>query len=517
MYEPLDDSLKKITRGAGIALAGMALGLLFGFITRLIIARYGLEANYGIFSLALVVLSTATIISGLGLTRGATRYIAYLRGTGEEAKVRGAIFVSLRFSTVASIILGLVIFLTADTISVNIFHTPDLIPALKIFAIGIPFLTLIGILVALFRGFDRVGPGVFFQIIILNALNLILLSIIMATDLPFVAVFYAYLAAIIITFIVLAKYTAKKLPQRIGLADMKDTPPLTRELLLFSLPLLGSAIMSTLILNVDTLMLGYFKTPEIVGLYNAAFPLALFVSVPLAALLLIYMPVATGLYSQNRMAELRRNYTVLTKWLVSLALPIFLILALFPEAVLHLFFGESYLPAATALRILSIGFIITNLLGPNGATLIALGHSRFIFGATLATAIMNIVLNILLIPPLGIIGAAIASVVSITVVNIIRSLKLYSLSRVQPLSKNLLKPVVISIALALFIQILASNFITVTWFILPLMFILFYVIYGLAILLTKSFDKEDIALLLEIEKRSGINAAPLKKLLRKFL
>jgi len=50
MFEPANDPLKKIARGTGIALAGMTLGLLFGFITRLIIARYGLQANYGIFS-----------------------------------------------------------------------------------------------------------------------------------------------------------------------------------------------------------------------------------------------------------------------------------------------------------------------------------------------------------------------------------------------------------------------------------------------------------------------------------
>jgi O-antigen/teichoic acid export membrane protein len=275
--------------------------------------------------------------------------------------------------------------------------------------------------------------------------------------------------------------------------------------------------MTTMIFQVDTLMLGYFKTLETVGLYNAAFPLAGFISGPLAALLLIYTPVATGLYSRNRMPELRRNFTILTKWLVSLTLPIFLILAIYPEAVIYLLFGPGYLPAAAALRILSIGFIINNLLGPNGATLLALGHTRFIMWATLATAIMNIILNIALIPPLGIVGAAIASVVSITVVNIIRSLKLYSLSGAQPLSKNLFKPVIISLVLAFLIQALTQNFLTISWWMLPLLFIIYCGIYGLAILFTRSFDKEDIALLLEIEKRSGINATPIKKLLKRFL
>lgn len=517
MYEPLGDSLKKIVRGTGIALLGASIGILFGFITRLLIARYGLQANYGIFSLALVVLQFAAVISGLGLTQGATRFIAYFRGAGEEAKVRGTIFTSLMFSTVTSIIVGLVIFLTADIISVNIFHTPNLAPALKIFAVGIPFITLISALAAFFRGFDRIEPGVYFQDITLSALTLIPLLIIVAMGLPFVSVFYAYLAAIIVTFIALAIYTARKLPQRIGLTYMKETPPITKELLFFSLPLLGSTIMTAIVMQTDTVMLGYFKTVEMVGLYNAAHPLAAFISAPLNAMLLIYIPVATGQYSRNLMDELRRNYTVVTKWLVSLTMPIFLVFALFPEAAIHLFFGQGYVQAAMALRILSIGFIINNLLGPNGGTLIAMGHPRFLMWTTLAAATVNVVLNIALIPPMGMVGAAIASVISITVVNIIRSLRLYSLSQAQPLSKNLLKPVLISIALAFLIGILARNFITITLWMLPLLFILYYGIYGLATLFTKSFDKEDIALLLEIEKRSGINAAPVKKLLRRFL
>ena len=517
MIEPLDDSLKKIARGTGIALVGMTLGVLFSFINRLIIARYGLQANYGIFSLALVVLQFAATISGLGLTQGATRFIAYFRGAGEEAKVRGTIFTSLRFSTVASIIIGLVVFFTADTISVSIFHTPELATALKIFAVGIPFITLISTLAAFFRGFDRVEPGIYFENIALSAIILIVLLIIAAAGLPFVTVFYAYLAAILITFIVLAIYTAKKLPQRIGLTYMKETSPITKELLFFSLPLLGSAIMTTIVLQIDTVMLGYFKTLEMVGLYNAAHPLAVFISMPLAAMLLIYIPVATSQYSRNLMDELRRNYTVLTKWLILVTLPLFLVLALFPEAILYLFFGQGYLPAAMALRILSIGFIISNFLGPNGGTLIALGHTRFIMWTTLATGTMNIVLNAILIPPLGMIGAAIASVVSITVVNIVRSVRLYSLSKAQPLSKNLFKPVIISVALAFLIQILIRNFITVTWWMLPLLLIVYYGIFGLAMLFTKSFDKEDIALLLEIEKRSGINATRIKQILSRFL
>lgn len=496
---------------------GIAFGLLLNFLAKLIIARYGLEANYGMFSLALAILTVAMVLSCLGLHLGATRYIAYFRAKDDIAKVHGAISVSLQVVTIASLIIGIALFFSAEAIAMNIFHTPQLAQFLKIFAIGTPFFALIYIIAAIFRGFDQVEPQVYFQYIMLNVLFIIFLALIVAIGLPFVTVFYAYLAALVITFIGTAIYTTKKLPQPITFSGSKANAAIRKELMLFSLPLLGTAILGMMILWMDTIMLGYFKTAEVVGLYNAAYPLAQSLSSPPFALMLIYTPIVTGLYYQNLMADLRRSYIIVTKWIAFITMPIFLVLCLYPEYVLNLLFGPTYIAAAPALRILSIGFIIDTLLGPNLATLIALGKSRFVMWATLAAAAVNVILNIALIPPLGIVGAAIASAASLTLFSAIKSVKLYTSYRVQPLSKNLLKPLVASVILALLFQIVFGHFILVTWWMLPLLFILYYVIYGMATVLSKSFDREDIVLLLEIEKRSGINAEPIKKILRRFI
>ena len=517
MFETLSDSMKKIARGSAIAIAGLFGGLLLQFISRIIIARYGSEADYGIFSLALVVLTFAMTLACLGLQEGTTRYIAYFRGKGEAAKVQRTIAVSLQSATAASIVIGIALFFSAKAIASNIFHTPDLVLALKVFAIGIPFFTLINILVSVFRGFDRVEPQAYFQFVLLNILFLFILLAVILFHLPFMAVFYAYLAALVVTFIALVGYTVKKLPEPMTFTDRLSGGTVRRELLLFSLPLLGTAILSMAVLSMDTVLLGYFKMPEVVGLYNSAYPLAYFISVPMYALLLIYTPVATGLYSQNLMAELRRNYTVSTKWIASLTLPIFLVLCLFPQAVLNLFFGSTYVAAAPSLRILSLGFIINNLFGPNQSILLAMGESRFIMWTALAAAIVSFILNVFLIPPLSIVGAAIAMAVSVNLVKVIIAVKAYSLCRAQPMSKNLLKPVVASVTLALLFKLAAGHLVAIHGWMLALLFILYYAIYGIAVVLTRSFDREDIALLLEIEKMSGINATPIKRILGRFL
>jgi len=146
-----------------------------------------------------------------------------------------------------------------------------------------------------------------------------------------------------------------------------------------------------------------------------------------------------------------------------------------------------------------------------------MGQVRFIMWVTLASAVLNVGLNLALIPPFGIEGAAIASVAAITSINVLSYRKLYTLSGAQPLSRKLLKPTLVSLALVFLFKFILEDFVAVVWWMLPLLFILYYVVYGLAILFTRSFDKEDITMLLAMEKRAGLNLSSIKKILRRFL
>jgi len=175
MSEIVNQSLQKIAKGTGIIFIGTIIGMLLGFVSRVIVVRYITQSEYGIFSLALVLMSIFVTISTLGLQEGATRYIACFRGKKEERKVRGVISSSIKIALAASVIFSLILFLSADIISGNIFHISDLSTPLKIFSAAIPFTVLIGIFTSIFRGFDEVKPNVYFQNILRNVLFILFL------------------------------------------------------------------------------------------------------------------------------------------------------------------------------------------------------------------------------------------------------------------------------------------------------------------------------------------------------
>jgi len=312
MSEIVNQSLQKIAKGTGIIFIGTIIGMLLGFVGRVIIVRYITQSEYGIFSLALVLMSIFAMISTLGLQSGVARQIAYFRGEKDSEKVSGFVKSSIQIALVASIFFSVFLFFVSDIISVKAFHSPELSSPLKIFAIAIPFSVLIVIFTSIFQGFDRAAPNVYFQNILRNVLLLLLLGIVILFGLSFIDVVYAYLASIALTCIAFAVYAAKKLSIYVKGEKNTNANSLRKELLFFSLPLLAVSILGMVMTWTDTLMLGYFKTLDAVGLYNAALPLANLIPVVLTSMLFLYVPIASQLYSQNLIGEMRRNYAILT-------------------------------------------------------------------------------------------------------------------------------------------------------------------------------------------------------------
>jgi len=509
----LDESLQKITKGAGIAFLGAGAGMGLAFLNRVLVARIGTETEYGIFSLAFVVFNICAVIGTVGLQQGAPRMIAFARGEGNEEKVKYLIPASIQLGLLASILIAATLFFTADLLADNVFHEDSLSHPVRIVAFGIPFFVMINVLASIFRGFDNVKPKAYFLDLLRNLLFCAFLVPFIFMDWQFDSIFYAFVGSFGVAAIGLAVYTFKYLPVRISLMVTHKT----RELLVFSLPLVAITMLQMIIIWTDTLMLGGFKTTVEVGMYNAAHPIAQFLQFPLATMGLIYVPVISGLYAQSSVIEIRRNFIVLTKWVCWITFPLFLILFIHPDTVLSFLFGGSYSEASDALRILSFGFMVHTLMGPNGATLIAMGRNQFVMWTTLATATLNIILNIVLIPRFGIEGAAIASMAALVSTNAIVSYKLYYVSKIHPLGRSLMKPIVLALALVFVTQLILGTFVEVEGWMLPFLMVLYYCVFGLSVLFTRSFTDEDIALLEMIGKRTGINTSPLRAVINRFL
>lgn len=515
----INKNLQKITKGTTIIFIGSIIATILTFVIRILIARNFTQTDYGLFSLGFSILSIFVAIGCLGLKDGASIQISYFLSKNEIKKARSVTIFSLFFGLLASLILFSILFFYSDSLSIKIFDLPNLSYILKIFSISIPFFVLINLLIAIFRGFQSSKEMVIFVNFFQNLSFIVILCFVILNRLSFEWVIIANTLSIIFTCIIFIIYFInKKLFSTIVSKDVDAGAHIGKNLLIFSLPLLLTAILFEIMSWTGILLLGYFGTAEMVGLYDAASPLGRFISgIFLASILFIYIPVIADLYSRNKIYEIKKSYAVLTKWLSIAALPFTMIFLLFPKTILNFFFGSAYTQAGTAFQIITFGSFINTLMGLNGAVLTAIGKTKFIMYTSFIAVCINVILGVLLIPKYGINGAAIATVTALISINIIKSVKLYFIYKINPFEKNVLKPILLSSILIIIMYILLNANFSITFVMLPVITILFLFLYCISLLFTKSFDKEDIDMLLSIEKKMGLNLTRLKKLINKFI
>ena len=160
---------------------------------------------------------------------------------------------------------------------------------------------------------------------------------------------------------------------------------------------------------------------------------------------------------------------------------------LFAKPIL-LIFGDEFVMGVPVLVIVGCGMLI------NAATRIChsmvsmTGHSKLVFFNSTAGLILNVILNVILIPRRGIIGAAIATLLALTTIGLLRLIQVYWFMRIWPYSLTLVKPL-FATAVSLLVGLILNRFLPAEHnlvyfildaFILGLSYIIVIVLLGLS-------------------------------------
>jgi len=487
----VEQAVKKVAKGGSLFTIGTVSGLLLHFISGVITIRYISKSEFGLMSIAYVIVSVLVVISLLGFPNGVPRLLAHALSIKDYAKAKGIVFTSFSLTSTISLSISISLFFIAPLLG-SFFSKPELTEVIKIFSVLIPILGISQLIVVIFRGLENVKPKVFFQDIGNFAIKIVFLLVVIWMNWGFKGVLYANIVSSFLILLLLIYYAHSHLPSSISNAKADW---LGKELIAFCLPLFGLGLLNMISSWTDTLMLGFFKASNEVGVYNAALKLARLIPIPLQAAVFMYLPIATKLFGEQNFSEIKHLYCSVTKWVFLATLPILLLLTLHSKSIVAFLFGRKYLEAAIIVQLLASGFFCHTILGPNGMTLLALGKTKMLFISALISTFINILLNFALIPKWGAIGAATATICSLVILNIFVSVYLYIGTKIHPFVGNYLKPIVLILVFALLINKLLKIVITheillivlftlsITCSILPLLFI------------TNSIDEVDMALI----------------------
>lgn len=203
-----------------------------------------------------------------------------------------------------------------------------------------------------------------------------------------------------------------------------------KEIIKRSGPMAISSMSFLLMQSVDVLMLTKFTTYEDVAYYAVTVKLTMVIAIVLSSVNAVIAPDISHLFSASKKEALRARVQQGTKLIFVLTFPLILIMALGSGIILKLF-GEGYDVAKSALLILLIGQTINALCGSVGTYLNMTGKHVALQKILVSALAINIVLNYLLIPAYGILGAAIATSASMIVWNIVAVIYVYKKDKLK--------------------------------------------------------------------------------------
>jgi O-antigen/teichoic acid export membrane protein len=224
-----------------------------------------------------------------------------------------------------------------------------------------------------------------------------------ATSLTF-AYAVSALVGFIVIFILFIRRFGKILKLKI---DIKEW----RRVFNLSWPLALSGIFALIYTYTDTVMLGFWRLFEQIGYYNAAQKIIALVIFPATLIVTSFLPTFSR-YSEADKQKAQTIFHYQNLALLALAIPIVSGGYILSNGLILHFYGENYLPAVLALRILLLMAGISYLSTSLGYTLFVYNQQKKSFWAYLIGALLNVPLNALLIPKYGFYGAAIATVIT---------------------------------------------------------------------------------------------------------
>lgn len=506
-----DDTIRRLFKGGGLLLVGLVVQLAISFLGKLIIARGLSIDDFGGVALGMAMASIVSTILILGLNEGVARN---LPRQNTDADRRGVVFSALAMTVPLAILTGGAVVVGAPLIA-SLFNSPGIAPVLRIFGLVIPLTVTFRLVLATVQGQQRSAPKVVIENLARPITRLTALGVVILLGVSAVRVAWAY-------------FLGWFVPVLIGLAYLYRSTNLFavgtprsrkyRELLRFSAPLLLSAALTMVFSDLDTAILGYFSsTPAPVGIYNVAYPLASLLNTALLAFGFIFMPTISELHAEGASDRIRRMYSVVTKWIFVVTFPVFIVLVFFPVRTISLTFGAKYASGGAALSVLAVGFFVNAVMGMNRETILSLGATKVKMYSDAGAAALNFCLNIALIPSLGPLGAAIATTTTYICLNGTISAYLYRRTRIVPFGPTLLRSAVVGTLSFLLVYTVIRVAFTPSVPVLIIGYLIFLLVYGVAVVRLGGISEEEVMLIQSIEERFDVDLELGKRLVRQLM
>ncbi len=418
------ETTRKHVRGSGLLLVGRTISLGLNLATQVVTARYLAKDDFGAFAYALTAVALGASFVSLGLDKSARRFVAIYHERGDLPRLVGTIVLSLGTIAALGLLLIATVFGFRDVLAGQVIGDDLSVAMLVILITLAPMEALNRFCDGLATAFAGARAIFFRRHVAGPSLRLAIVVLLVAAQGSVYFLAIGYLVTGVVGAAIYLAYLLSLLRKQGLLRDFGSREKIipAREILGFSLPLLSCDVASAARSFLAVCFLGWFYAPAAVAVFRVVVPLAGLNKVVFETFQILYTSLASRLFARDDRSGIDHLYWRSALWMTVLTFPVFLVTLVLAEPFTVLLVGEQYRDAASVLAWLSAGFFFNVVLGFNTLTLKVFGDVRNIVRNDLLATAASVALFLLLVPPYGALGAAIAHCVVLVLHNVLNQI-----------------------------------------------------------------------------------------------
>lgn len=417
---PLDAQstlVSRVFKGSIYVAISKTLDALVAIIFTIVIARALGAGSYGLVGATMGVAYIIGLLSYSGIPEATTKRVAENLAKRDHLSFGATIRSSITLQAILGILLSLACFALAEPLAHTVFGKDQLILPLRIASLMILFRALSSSFHGILQGLQKIGSSAVsnifdFVIRLVSSIALVYAGF----GVPGALAGFA-LGSLAGLFAVSLAYVTrrKEIPMRSDAEPPRGSLSQVRPLIRLGAPIAASAATVLIFTWADTLALTAFRGTEEVSWYNIAYGMVALLMIVPYSLHTAILPVISNFHSKDDTEGIRTGFEVSVKMTTYLLYFVVAGLVVLGPQIILLLYGEEFTQAAAPLLVLAAWALFRPWGVLSETVALGIGRPEISMKANTLTAFLCVLLNLLLVPQYGFMGAAFASTISILI------------------------------------------------------------------------------------------------------
>lgn len=429
--------LTAVARGGALNLVGAAVAALAGLVLTVAVTRLVPQSTAGVFFTVTSLFVLLVAVGQLGSDTGLVYFVARARTLDRPGQLRGYLRTAIRPAVTVATVAAVALALSAGPLAHLLAAEQHALATgyLRQVAVFLPLAVLANLCLAATRGYGTMRPTTLVEKLSRPLAQIAAVSAlaISAGELLVAGWALPYLPAAAVACWWLVRVRRRHPDTAVPTLGTQEGS-VAREYWGFTLPRAFAAVGQLALQRLDILIVAALRGPVDAAIYTAATRFLVVGQLANQAISMAVQPRIAGLLATDDADRANQVYRSSTAWLVLLAWPLYLLVAGFASTIL-LLFGDAYVAGGNVVVVLCLAMLAATACGMVDVMLNMAGRTSWNLANVTVAVVVNVGLNLLLVPAYGIIGAAVSWAVAIVLKNLLPLVQIWRTLGLHPFDR----------------------------------------------------------------------------------